>query len=169
MSSPYAASSHPSRQQGMDRARKFWQEMLMGKGTLRYAILYGGPLAGLAVILQWAEYRYFVMKMPGEVYIAVLATLFVGMGIWIGMRLTARSAPSQFEANEKAAKALGLTKREREVLEHLAKGASNKEIARTFGVSPNTIKRQVASLYSKLDVNGRGKAVEAARSLSLIP
>ena len=141
----------------------------MGRTTLRYAALYGVPLAGLAVLLQWAEYRYFALRMPGEIYIAMIATIFVGLGVWIGMRLTARPASVEFEPNERAAKALGLTRREREILEHLAKGASNKEIARSLGVSPNTIKTHVASLYLKLEVSGRGKAVEAARSLSLIP
>ena len=134
---------------------------------LRYAAIYGVPLAGLAVLLQWAEYRYFALRMPGEIYIAVIATIFVGLGVWVGMRLTARPAPAAFEPNEKAAEALGLTKRE--ILEYLATGASNKEIARSLGVSPNTIKAHVASLYLKLEVSGRGKAVEAARSLSLIP
>lgn len=153
----------------MDPAWLIWHLTGMGKTKLRYAALYGVPLAALAVLLQWAEYRYYALRMPGEIYIAVVATIFVGLGIWVGTRLTARPAPAQFEPNEKAAQALGLTRREREILEHLAKGASNKEIARTLGVSPNTVKTHVASLYFKLEVSGRGKAVEAARSLSLIP
>lgn len=141
----------------------------MGRNTLRYALLYGVPLAGLATLLQWAEYRYFALTMPGEIYIAFVATIFIALGVWVGMRLTSQPAPASFEPNEKAAQALGLTKREREILEHLATGASNKEIARSLGVSPNTVKTHVASLYLKLEVTGRGKAVEAARSLSLIP
>lgn len=152
----------------MDRRAIIWHEAVMGRNTLRYAALYGVPLAGLAVLLQWAEYRYFALRMPGEIYIAIIATIFVGLGVWVGMKLTARPAPAAFEPNEKAAQALGITKREREILEHLAKGASNKEIARTLGVSPNTVKTHVASLYLKLEVSGRGKAVEAARSLSII-
>ncbi|MEM7700649.1 MAG: LuxR C-terminal-related transcriptional regulator [Pseudomonadota bacterium] len=153
----------------MDPERPIWHLSAMGRTTLRYALLYGLPLAALAVALQWAEYRYFALRMPGEIYIAFLATVFVTLGVWVGMRLTARPAPTVFEPNEKAARALGLTRREREILDHLAKGESNKEIARSLGVSPNTIKTQIASLYVKLEVNGRGKAVEAARSLSLIP
>jgi len=152
----------------MDPRAIIWHGTRMGN-TLRYAALYGVPLAGLAVLLQWAQYRYFVLQMPGEIYIGLVATIFVGLGIWVGMRLTAQPPSATFEPNEKAAKALGLTPREREILEHLAKGASNKEIARTLAVSPNTIKTHVASLYLKLGVSGRGKAVEAARSLALIP
>lgn len=140
------------------------------QGTIaRYALIYGVPLAGLAFVLQWAAYRYFVFQMPSEIYISVIAAIFIVLGIWVGMRLTPARVPSEFEPNEKAIKSLGLTPRECEILDHLAKGASNKEIARDLGVSPNTVKTHVASLYLKLEVSGRGKAVEAARSLALIP
>lgn len=143
--------------------------MRMVRETVRYALIYGLPLAALAMVLQWAEYRYFVFRMPGEVYIALVALVFIGLGVFVGLRLTPAAAPASFEPNERAIKSLGLTPRECEILAHLAKGASNKEIARALGVSPNTVKTHVASLYLKLEVNGRGKAVEAARSLALIP
>jgi ATP/maltotriose-dependent transcriptional regulator MalT len=54
-------------------------------------------------------------------------------------------------------------------LERLARGQSNKEIARAIGVSPSTVKTHVANIYAKLGVAGRGKAVDAARALALIP
>ncbi len=141
----------------------------MNRTTLRYGLLYGGAIAIVAALLQWVEYRYHVMHMPGEVYVAVIAAIFVGLGIWVGMRLTAAPPSPEFERNDKAIASLGLTPRECEILDHLATGASNKEIARSLGVSPNTIKSHIASLYEKLEVNGRGKAVDAARSLALIP
>jgi len=56
-----------------------------------------------------------------------------------------------------------------EVLKALAQGQSNKQIARTLGISPNTVKTHVAKLYAKLQVNGRVRAIEEARSLHLIP
>lgn len=141
----------------------------MGRGTLKYGLLYGIPLAALAIVLQWIDYRYAVMRMPGEAYIALIAAIFIGLGIWVGMRLTPTQTPLAFERNAKAIASLGLTPRECEILDHLAKGASNKEIARTLGVSPNTIKTHITNICTKLDVNGRGKAVDAARSLALIP
>ncbi|MEL6530223.1 MAG: LuxR C-terminal-related transcriptional regulator [Pseudomonadota bacterium] len=141
----------------------------MHQKTLRYGLLYGVALALFAALLQWLEYRYLALQMPGEAYIAVIAVVFVLLGIWVGMRLTAAPNSSEFERNDKAIASLGLTPRECEILDHLATGASNKEIARTLGVSPNTIKTHIASLYEKLEVNGRGKAVDAARSLALIP
>lgn len=141
----------------------------MGKGILRYGLLYGAPLALVAITLQWAQYRYLVLSMPGEAYVAVVAAIFIALGIWVGMRLTAAPPAAEFERNEKAIASLGLTRRECEILDHLAKGSSNKEIARALKVSPNTVKTHVASLFAKLEVSGRGKAVEAARNLSLIP
>lgn len=141
----------------------------MGRTLLRYGLLYGGALALVAIALQWAQYRYFLMSMPGEIYVGVVATIFVAIGVWVGMKLTPGKPAGAFERNHKAIESLGLTRRECEILDHLAKGDSNKEIARSLGVSPNTVKTHIANLYMKLEVTGRGKAVEAARSLALIP
>lgn len=141
----------------------------MNKATLRYGLLYGAALAAIAALLQWVEYRYVIFSMPGEAYIAVVALIFIVLGVWVGTRLTAKTSPGPFERNEKAIASLSLTPRECEILDQLSKGASNKEIARDLGVSPNTVKTHISNLYLKLEVNGRGKAVEAARRLSLIP
>jgi len=136
---------------------------------LRYGLLYGGALALIAALLQWLEQRYLLMSMPGEAYIGVLAVVFIVIGIWVGTHLTSEKRGKAFERNEKAIVSLKLTQREYEILEHLALGSSNKEIARALDVSPNTIKTHIANLYMKLEVNGRGKAVDAARALELIP
>ncbi|MDJ0643629.1 MAG: helix-turn-helix transcriptional regulator [Erythrobacter sp.] len=141
----------------------------MNGTTLRYGLLYGGAIALVAALLQWVEYRYHVMQMPGEAYAAVIAVIFIAIGIWVGRRLTPDSGREEFEPNERAIASLGLTPRELEILGYLAKGASNKEIARSLKVSPNTIKTHIANLYMKLEVTGRGKAVEAARALAVIP
>ena len=141
----------------------------MLRTILRYGLIYGGALALIVVLLQWAQYRHFILRMPSEAYIAIVALIFIAVGIWVGLQLTPKAASTEFERNEKAIAALGLTRRECEILDHLAMGASNKEIARDLGVSPNTIKTHIANLYVKLGVSGRGEAVEAARSLALIP
>jgi ATP/maltotriose-dependent transcriptional regulator MalT len=51
----------------------------------------------------------------------------------------------------------------------LAAGTSNKEMARTLGISPNTIKTHLARLFEKLDVSRRMQAVEKAKQLELLP
>ena len=85
------------------------------------------------------------------------------------MRLARRPASATFEKNTAAIASLGITLREQEVLGLLAAGKSNKEIADKLGISPNTVKTQVASLYQKLEVQRRTQAVQKARELALIP
>ena len=48
-----------------------------------------------------------------------------------------------------------LTARERQVAEAIARGLSNKQIAIEFGISAETVKRHLASIYSKLAIPGR--------------
>jgi DNA-binding NarL/FixJ family response regulator len=62
----------------------------------------------------------------------------------------------QFEATE------GLSERELEVLELMAHGAANKEIAGSLGISGSTVKTHIQSIFQKLEVNDRTKAVTQA-------
>ena len=61
-----------------------------------------------------------------------------------------------------------MSEREREVLERLAAGDSNKLIARAFNLSPHTVKRHVANILDKLGVDTRGQAAARWRELGLI-
>jgi DNA-binding NarL/FixJ family response regulator len=135
----------------------------------RTLLIWALILAGGAFALQWLEYRYLVRAFSGEIYVAVIGTAFAAGGVWLGFRLAARRMPAGFARNEAARAALGLTGQELRVLERLAAGQSNKEIARTLGLSPNTVKTHAANLYAKLDVRRRTEAVGKARDLSLIP
>lgn len=135
----------------------------------RTVILYALALAAGAFLLQWLQYNYLVRAFSTEIYIGVIALAFAALGVWAGMRLTRRPAPATFEKNTAAIASLGITFREQEVLALLAAGKSNKEIAQKLGVSPNTVKTQVASLYQKLEVQRRTQAVQKARELALIP
>ncbi|MGZ8312160.1 MAG: response regulator transcription factor [Allosphingosinicella sp.] len=132
-------------------------------------ILYALALAVAAALLEWLEFRHFTHTFSTEIYILLLAVGFVSLGIWTGRRLTPRQAPVEFERNEAAIRSLGLTARECEILAMLATGRSNKEMARSLGISPNTVKTHVARVYEKLEVQKRMQAVEKGRSLALIP
>lgn len=135
----------------------------------RVVILYALGLAAGAFALQWLQYNYLVRVFSTEIYIGLIAVAFAGLGVWAGMRLARRPAPATFEKNTAAIASLGITLREQEVLALLAAGKSNKEIADKLGISPNTVKTQVASLYQKLEVQRRTQAVQKARELALIP
>ncbi|WP_243375636.1 response regulator transcription factor [Sandarakinorhabdus cyanobacteriorum] len=70
--------------------------------------------------------------------------------------------------NPAAVASLGLTPREVEVLQLLAAGQANKEMARTMGVSPNTVKTHLARLFEKLGASSRTEAIARARVLGIL-
>jgi len=55
-----------------------------------------------------------------------------------------------------------LTKREKEVLDQLMRGRSNRQIARSLGISERTVKNHLRNLFTKLDVGDRTSAVVKA-------
>jgi len=61
-----------------------------------------------------------------------------------------------------------LTPRERDVLAMISQGLSNKRIARTLEISPETVKTHVKRIFPKLAVNTRTEAVYRATSLGLL-
>ncbi len=137
---------------------------------VRTITIYAGLLGLVAVGLNWLQYRNLVRTFPGEAFAAVIALGGLIAGVWLARALTPRAAPvGSFQRNEQAIRSLGLSPREMEILETLAVGDSNKEIARRLRISPNTVKTHVARVCEKLGVQRRGQAVEKARFLSLIP
>lgn len=134
----------------------------------RTSILYALGLAVAAVALEQLKFRYAASEISTDFYVGLLAIGFTALGLWVGHRLTARKPRGPFERNQAAIASLSLTPRECEILDLLASGQSNKELARTLGVSPNTVKTHLANLFAKLEVDRRVKAIEKARFLSLI-
>jgi DNA-binding CsgD family transcriptional regulator len=134
----------------------------------RTILLWALVLAAGAFALQWLQYQYLVRVFSEDIYIAIIGAGFAAGGVWVGWKLTSRQAPQPFARNAAAQASLGLTGQEMKVLEHLAAGRSNKEIARTLGLSPNTVKTHIANLFAKLEVGRRGQAVNKARDLHLI-
>ena len=61
-----------------------------------------------------------------------------------------------------------LSPRERNILELIAEGQSNQEIARALGIAPETVKSHVKSIFVKLSVDKRAHAVARAQSLGLV-
>ena len=137
----------------------------MWRTILPYAL----ALVVAAFALESLKFRYATAFISTEIYIFLVALGFVALGLWAGHKLTPRLAGPVFERNHAAVRSLGLTPRECEILERLAAGESNKEMARSLGISPNTVKTHLARLYEKLEVVRRVQAIEKARSLSLIP
>jgi len=61
-----------------------------------------------------------------------------------------------------------LSPRERNILEHIGHGRSNKEIARELGIAPETVKSHIKNIFVKLAVDRRAQAVSRAQSLGVI-
>jgi LuxR family maltose regulon positive regulatory protein len=62
-----------------------------------------------------------------------------------------------------------LTPREQEILELLAAGLTNREIAQQLVISPETVKKHTSNIYGKLQVHSRTEAAARARDLKLLP
>lgn len=131
--------------------------------------LYGSLLAAGAFGLQWLDFERLVRSYPGDIYIALIACGFLALGIYIGARVLAGGPkPAAFDGNPKALEALGISQRELAVLQELAAGRSNKEIAAKLAVSLNTVKTHTARLFEKLGARRRTDAINRARELGIL-
>lgn len=136
----------------------------------RRILVYGLALAAGTALLQWLDYRHLARAQSETVYIALIALVFLALGVWAGVKLLGHRAPPvpPFDGNPRAQATLGISPREREVLELLAAGLSNKEIADKLHVSPHTVKTHVARLFEKLEARRRTEAILKARELGLL-
>lgn len=135
---------------------------------LRTILVYGALLAAGAFGLQWLEFQFVVRTHATQTYLVLIALAFMVLGVWVGARLFKRPADGPFEPNTRVRETLGISEREFEVLTLLARGQSNKEIARQLEVSPNTVKTHVASLFEKLEAKRRTEAISRARELGML-
>lgn len=137
-------------------------------------LFYSVGLAAILFLLRLLELKYLVFTHGLEIYAAILALIFMALGVWIATRLlrthTMETPQVQSESQPDAASStsIGLTKRELEVLSLMAQGKSNAEIADVLFVSVNTVKTHGARLYEKLEVRRRTQAIEKARRLGMI-
>jgi len=145
-------------------------------------LLYGASMAILLFILKWLEFRFLIIDRAFEIYIGAIAIIFTSLGIWLSLRLSKPKLKTVFVekevfvyktepfiVNEAQLNQTGISKREMEVLEYMARGLSNKEIAEHLFVSENTVKTHTSRIFEKLEVKRRTMAVEKAKRLQLIP
>jgi DNA-binding CsgD family transcriptional regulator len=133
------------------------------------AAIYGTVLAGGTFGLQWLDYLRLARVHSGDIYIFLIAAAFLALGIFVGARvLGAPAPPANFDGNPKARAALGISPSEMTVLEEIAAGRSNKEIAARLKISPNTVKTHAGRLFEKLGAKRRTDAVKKARELGIV-
>jgi DNA-binding CsgD family transcriptional regulator len=131
--------------------------------------IYGVLLAAGTLGLQWLDYLRLVRVHSGDFYIFLIAVAFLILGLYVGARvLGAPPPPVNFDGNPKARATLGISASEMTVLEEIAAGRSNKEIAARLNISPNTVKTHAARLFEKLGAKRRTDAVKKARELGIV-
>ena len=146
----------------------------------KHILIYGLCGGVLIVVLKVVEYRFLVVEHSIEIYGGLIALLFAVLGIWLGLKLTKTKetvivkevlipAQQSFALNETRLRELGITRRELEILELIASGLSNREIAEKLFVSENTVKTHSSRLFDKLSARRRTQAVQLGKELGLIP
>lgn len=149
----------------------------------RTVLLYGLLGGVLIALLKLIEYRYLIREHSIEIYGGLVALIFASLGIWLGLKLTrtrevVREVPvpvevpvpmaGPFVRNQTRVEQLGITPRELEILEAMAAGLSNREIAERLFVSENTVKTHAARVFDKLSAKRRTQAVQRAKAEGLI-
>ena len=146
----------------------------------KHILIYGLVGGVLIVVLKVVEYRFLVIEHSFEIYGGLVAALFAGVGIWLGLKLTKKKetlvikevpvmATEPFAVNKTRLRELGITPRELEILELIARGLSNREIAEQLFVSENTVKTHSSRLFDKLSARRRTQAVQIGKEFGLIP
>jgi two-component system, NarL family, response regulator LiaR len=151
-------------------------------------VLIIGLIGGILItVLKWAEFRFLVIEHRIEIYGGLIAAIFSALGIWLGLRLTgtrqtvvvkevavpvpvlAPEQPVSFVPDERKRDDLGITRRELEILELVARGMSNREIAGKLYVSENTVKTHCSRAFDKLGAKRRTQAVQLGKEFGLLP
>jgi DNA-binding CsgD family transcriptional regulator len=144
----------------------------------KHILIYGLCGGALILLLKLVEYRFLVVEHSIEIYGGLIALLFAVLGIWLGLKLTKNKeiivvkevrVTEPFTLNQTRLRELGITRRELEILELIAGGLSNREIAEKLFVSENTVKTHSSRLFDKLSARRRTQAVQLGKELGLIP
>jgi DNA-binding CsgD family transcriptional regulator len=145
----------------------------------RHVLIYGLIGGVLIAVLKWTEYRFLVIEHSIEIYGGLIAATFAVLGIWLGIKLTAtrqkivvKEVPvptgQPFVADDRKKENLGITPRELEILELIARGMSNREIAAKLFVSENTVKTHSSRVFDKLGAKRRTQAVQLGKEFGLL-
>ena len=146
----------------------------------RHVLIYGLIGGILIALLQWTEYQFLVVEHSIEIYGGLIAATFAVLGIWLGLKLTAKrqtivvrevpvAAVGPFIPDQRKREGLHITRRELEILELIAQGLSNREIAEKLFVSESTVKTHSSRVFDKLGARRRTQAVQLGKEFGLLP
>ncbi len=144
----------------------------LGDGKKDFAILYlTDDIDFVRPLLNSKARTWGVLSAEATVDELAAGVVAVGEGLWVGapglvaelMRL-----PRRGESSGEDSLIEPLTAREKEVLQLMAQGLANKQIALSLGISEHTVKFHLSSLYAKLGISSRTEAVRRGIELGLI-
>lgn len=142
---------------------------------MRQIVLYSISLALLLLFMQYFQYRLVFIRHTESVYTGLVAVVCCIAGIWAGNKIAGKwkhpvsvteTAPQA--QHGKTLSDLNITPREFEVLQLIAEGLSNQEIAERLFLSLNTVKSHTSNIFSKLDVQRRTQAIQKAKELGIL-
>jgi len=146
----------------------------------RHIIVYGLSMALLVFILKWFQWKFLIVDNSLDIYIGLIAVFFTILGVWVATQIAKPKVqtvivekevpinhPGDLAINEAELKKLNLSNREYQVLQLLAKGYSNAEIAGDLFLSLSTVKTHVSNLFVKMDVKSRARAIEKAKRMKI--
>lgn len=138
-------------------------------------------MAILLSLHRFLEYKFLIVQNKIGLYIGIIAVFFTILGVWASNKLTTPKVKTvviekeifvqkriDFTINEEEVADRKISKRELEVLELMAQGLSNQEIAARLFVSLNTIKTHSSNLFQKLEVKRRTQAIEMGKKIGII-
>jgi two-component system, NarL family, response regulator LiaR len=145
----------------------------------RHVLMYGLIGGILIALLRWTEYQFLVVEHSIEIYGGLIAATFAVVGIWLGLKLTGKGKTivvkevpipgGPFIPDVRKREDLHITRRELEILELIARGLSNREIAEELSVSESTVKTHSSRVFDKLGARRRTQAVQLGKEFGLLP
>ncbi len=139
-------------------------------------LVYGLLMAALVGLLKYLDYHFLIRDLSWELYVGIISLVFTLLGVWVGLKLTrspqkiaTEPSSQRFAPDPHVLSNSGISNREYEVLELMAQGLSNQEIADQLFISLNTVKTHSSNLYQKLAVKRRTQAIQQAKNLGLLP
>jgi DNA-binding CsgD family transcriptional regulator len=135
----------------------------------RLILKYSFVLFLLLGLFKFLEYQFFSYKIQLNTYLFLVATAFLIIGAfasWVVKPKDRIIVEREPEIDE--ALLATFSPREQDMIAYLSNGYTNKEIAQSLDISPNTVKSHLSKLFEKLQVSNRSHAIAEAKLLNLL-
>ena len=130
----------------------------------RTVLIFGSLSAAIFSIFQLNKWSLWGLKESSDVFIVLSGLLFILIGFLINRFLYDRPTSPK----SRTLKASNLSKQEHKILQLVAEGMSNHEIAQHLFIAESTVKSHLSNIFSKLKVKRRTQAIRIGRDLHII-